>query len=183
MNVKSGFTVRFKVKIKSTQVFIFTSSKWSASNIAKKPELRAKLRTTAQKTADKLYCPHISISHTSTYGGFAVCKYPVGFDLEVADRPISARAYKRLTSQNERKLNLMPIQAWVIKEAAWKALRGPHQPKTVTQIKIISIKKKPKLQQQGFLFKACHFKMLNQPNPGLILIHNRLIMGIAIHRP
>ena len=96
----------------------------------------------------------VSISHCSNLGGYAadseIQAHPkdqsynylspvqsaIGFDLELTSR-VSTRIAERVSADTQE-LEEAPSASslWTAKEACFKALRGPHQPAILQQLKI-----------------------------------------------
>ncbi len=164
----------------------------------------SKAHAVTANTASNQLQTSTSISHTRTLGGFAFAttKRQVGFDLEPVTRKISEAAYSRAATSEERNMLseftwparsqlqvlmakqqrqiLQPIALWVIKEAAWKALRGPQQPKTISQIKILSLTILAQKTRIHFTFNSKEIESLKPLGEGCIFIHQRTIVGIAL---
>ncbi len=83
-----------------------------------------------------------SISHTQSLGGYAFSIFSqndihqIGFDVEISQR-VTAKISQRIAA-NEAEFREAPSPAsfWVAKEAAFKALKGPFQPKVVSEIQL-----------------------------------------------
>ena len=168
-----------RLNINNIPVFVSTSWHWRAE---KSSDFREKCRKLIACAAEKFIHPkkHLSVSHTSHLGGFAVANSPVGFDLEPYGRKVSPQAFRRFSTAQERELQLDPLQIWVMKEAAWKSLRGPHQPDTITQIQITKVTRIKKRNNHLFEFKSCKINGLKSFGQGIILCDSRTIMGIAL---
>lgn len=80
----------------------------------------------------------LSISHCKRVGGFAAARncHFVGFDIEINRRLEGVRL--GLVSFDEEELKEAPTPAafWTGKEAAFKCLRGPNQPRGLKDIRI-----------------------------------------------
>lgn len=81
-----------------------------------------------------------SVSHSKSFGGAAFVDSafgPIGFDIEETSRVTEAVA---LRVSDEHQLRIAPTAAaiFVAKEAAFKALRGPRQPKILSEVEIIN---------------------------------------------
>lgn len=80
-----------------------------------------------------------SISHTQGMGGFAFIEYDtddvmqLGFDLEKTER-VSNETVLRISTAKEFEQAQSAAHLWCAKEACFKALKGPHQPKLISQI-------------------------------------------------
>jgi 4'-phosphopantetheinyl transferase len=77
----------------------------------------------------------ISISHAPTIGGYAAVPKPlqIGLDVELTER-VSPRTIGRMSDPTELAQAPHPSVLWVAKEAVFKALDGPGQPKTLRQL-------------------------------------------------
>lgn len=65
---------------------------------------------------------HVSLSHTQQASVALCCESAaVGVDLEATDREISQGVFEKLSLEAERKINLLPIELWTLKEACFKA--------------------------------------------------------------
>jgi hypothetical protein len=134
---------------------------------------------------EKKQFAYSSLSHTVHVGGFALAKKPVGFDLESNGRNISSRATQWFASADELALVRDPLYIWVMKEAAFKATRGPYQPKTLRLVKITDVKTLPKKTFQNKTLKFQFEVKSKSPRrsfrgEGLIKINSRTIMGFAL---
>lgn len=124
--------------------------------------------------------PYSSISHTKGAGAFALSDCPVGIDLELRHRPLSDKALHRISDLRERALVQDPIMLWVIKEAAWKSLRGPRQPPTISSIEIRQLTKRRTGRGYKFSFNIKNHNNLQRDGLGLVLFRSRFIFGIAV---
>lgn len=82
-----------------------------------------------------------SLTHTGKWAlacGIGGKKLGLGVDLERADRKISPSARARLLSIRETDLKIESLDAWVIKEACFKACPPDSDHKVVTQLQINS---------------------------------------------
>lgn len=79
----------------------------------------------------------ISISHCPIAGGFCVSEdvLSLGFDLEDLSR-IKASVVARISDPNELQAAPSAALLWLAKEASYKALLGPDQPRVMAMIKI-----------------------------------------------
>jgi len=83
-----------------------------------------------------------SISHCRTLGGFAFSVYDsghvisLGFDLEETDRVTTEIARRICLTAEEFEKAPSPASLWSAKEAAFKTLKGPQQPKTVSELEL-----------------------------------------------
>ncbi len=83
----------------------------------------------------------MSASHTRNEKGHWVIvlgsDHPVGIDVEAEHREVHPRLEQKILSEEERSLELMPLEAWVIKEAAFKAQRQ-NEGTVLSQYRILS---------------------------------------------
>ena len=79
-----------------------------------------------------------SISHTEGAGGYAYvpASYQVGFDIEKRARIHPSTVRRISVSDEEVQKARQPESLWVAKEAAFKALRGPTQPKVISAVEV-----------------------------------------------
>ena len=87
----------------------------------------------------------ISISHCPTVGGFALSEeinFTLGLDLEVPER-VRRETVARVSIDAELAAAPTPAHLWVAKEAAFKSLRGPHQPTTMSGLEIRASRQGP----------------------------------------
>lgn len=81
-----------------------------------------------------------SISHAKSIGGYAFCQYDqkdvlqIGFDIEASHRVTDSVALRICQSSEEKKEAPSNASLWVAKEAAFKCLKGPHQPQVITSM-------------------------------------------------
>lgn len=170
-----------KVKVGRHWVFYNIKSNWSAVSTSNKAALRSAAEFTKHELSrKKKKSVYVSISHTKSAGGFALATRTVGFDIEPRTRKLSARATRRLGTDEELRQCPSAISLWVMKEAAWKSLKGPHQPKTITKIKIQNVKKNKSISFFGFSFKATAINGLIANGHGRLIFRGRLILGIAV---
>lgn len=125
----------------------FVDSEWSSRRPAYRAILRQEIRTRFKATPaildltaiPKLPSHSLSISHCRAVGGFCVADksaHPaIGFDVELNER-VHLRHLRQVADEAE--LHRAPtIQAlWTAKEAAYKCLQGPLQPKGVKDVRI-----------------------------------------------
>ena len=121
----------FQAALVDPSLKVKSLSAWAAIN----PQHKELIYTALDQAVQNTRGPFSSISHTHTEGGFAVSKFPVGFDLEVTSR-VTLELVTRISFDEE--LTQAPDFAslWCAKEAAFKALKHFKQPKVVSQIKI-----------------------------------------------
>ena len=78
-----------------------------------------------------------SVSHTIDLGGYFASEKKhqrIGFDIERADR-ISKQVARRICkSDQEAEAAPSPASLWTAKESAFKALKGPWQPRVLSEI-------------------------------------------------
>ncbi len=79
-----------------------------------------------------------SVSHSNILGGaaFAADEGQIGFDLEETARVLPAVAL-RISDDQQLRAAPTPAALFVAKEAAFKALRGPRQPKVLSEVEIL----------------------------------------------
>lgn len=141
----------------------------------------------------KLYT---SISHTKKLGGFAISTECIGLDIESITRTLSPKAEKWLKNIKD-KSNFTPIELWVAKETAWKAIPQKWQPTSISKVSINSTQiqrnsrlplikvKSQKIKSQknkavkNFLFSV-KYKGIQIKGRGTLCQHSRFIMGFAI---
>lgn len=80
----------------------------------------------------------LSISHCKRVGGFAAARncHFVGFDIEINRRLEGVRLGLVAFDEGELKESPTPAAFWTGKEAAYKTLRGPNQPRGLKDIRI-----------------------------------------------
>jgi 4'-phosphopantetheinyl transferase len=80
-----------------------------------------------------------SISHTYGAGGYAYAPsdFHIGFDIEKRARVHATTVRRVSVSDEEVQKARHPESLWVAKEAAFKALRGPTQPKVISAIEVV----------------------------------------------
>jgi phosphopantetheinyl transferase (holo-ACP synthase) len=83
-----------------------------------------------------------SISHCKSLGGYALSvlgpsrNWQMGFDIE-EDARVSREVARRISiSEKEYLAAPSPASLWTAKEAAYKALKGPHQPAVIAELEI-----------------------------------------------
>ena len=168
------------VRIHGVRIEYIVSPKWCDKH-------RLKLKQALNEILP--YKPHrfVSVSHTHHLGGFALSTKPLGFDLEPAKRIVSTRATKRFaTPQEIIGFHNNALAVWVAKEAAFKALRGINQPRTITAVRIEQprfIKKNNGNEIFVFRFKLNNFSPLAGYGVGRCEISHRTIMGFAVFSP
>lgn len=178
-------------------VRIEISTKWSSSTPGFRENLRKALKqaTACETVLDNKNVfewagGHFSISHSEKAGGYAISADPIGLDIETADRELSEKAYHRISDEEERELGITPIELWVAKEAAFKALNSAFYSesrptpdfslKTISQIKIA---KKTALKTGApyrFSFKLRKFEGLGSFGEGIIDSQNETCLGVAV---
>jgi 4'-phosphopantetheinyl transferase superfamily len=118
----------------------------SARYASEAPEYRAKLRAALHerfqeaRLLDLNQIPElpngfVSISHCRSLGGYALSKYPVGFDIEEAAR-VQWTFLERMWHPDDEKGPSAALH-WCAKEAAFKSM-GAQQPAVISQIGIHS---------------------------------------------
>ena len=136
----------FATHLGVAELKIYLSPKWSSAEADHRQLLRNAIRDMlgcGKTVTDLAMLPDpeahsISISHCKRAGGFIAaprCKL-VGFDIEINRRLVGVKL--RLVSVNEKEPLEAPSPAafWTAKEAAFKCLRGPKQPRGLKDIKV-----------------------------------------------
>ncbi len=131
------------INLKTPMGEIFLSSKWSSSTPGHREEIRTELY---KKTKEKSFLNlnelprsenfFISISHTKSLGGYALhLNKEVGFDVEEVSR-IKPNVVARISTQKDLELfnDENAHYLWVIKEAAFKMMKGECDVMTESQI-------------------------------------------------
>lgn len=167
-----------KVQLFGRKISIYLRTSWAAPKL-KLAKNNLSLRELA-KSAPNL-C--VSISHTKHIGGYALSRRPVGFDIEPRTRQLTDKAFHRLTLIQERQWPLTPIEFWVAKEAAWKSLRGPKQPQTISQIVLSRVTVRGGRKHFTFSVIAKDRDSRVTAGKGVLLINRRTILGIASPKP
>ena len=97
-----------------------------------------------------------SISHTEGFGGYVFLTreinepLQIGFDLELKERLAPAIAERICQDKLEFNEAPSPAALWCAKEAAFKALKGPHQPQVLPEIKISNWRKNSQFETFQF---------------------------------
>jgi 4'-phosphopantetheinyl transferase len=108
---------------------IYISEQWGSTLEGSREDL--------QKFIDSQKPQHFSISHAPGIGGVFFSDSVCGLDLELTDR-VTEKIVRRVSSQEEwslfEELSLPCSYLWCAKEAAWKCLRGRHQPSTISEV-------------------------------------------------
>jgi 4'-phosphopantetheinyl transferase len=117
-----------------------------------------------------------SISHTQGLGGFAAIlgaeNRKIGFDIEVIARVTPQIAGRVRTTADELSLAPSPAHLWVAKEAAFKALKGPQQPKLISEIHIVD------WQKTKSQFET--FRVTGLNSRGAVFIQSSFAFGVFI---
>jgi 4'-phosphopantetheinyl transferase len=117
-----------------------------------------------------------SVSHTQGLGGFAGIvdaeNRKVGFDIEVIPRVTPQIAGRVRTTADELSLAPSPAHLWVAKESAFKAMKGPQQPKVISQIHIVDWQK---TKSQVETFRVNGFNSI-----GAVFIQSSFAFGVFI---
>lgn len=96
---------------------------------------------------------HLSLSNTHRLDECFITvvgsNYPVGIDLEDRDRAISEAAVRRFVDSSEASLNLLPVELWVLKEAAFKANPQNHGT-VISQYRVIRWSETSQTGEVGF---------------------------------
>lgn len=128
-----------------------------------------------QKLTGKPMCS--SISHTLTWGGFALSEKAVGFDMEVSDR-VTERVVRRISSDVEMEqaqvLGLSFARLWCAKESAWKAYRlNGVQPPVISSVSIEWVSSEEFLAQTPSLPH-------NPKMRGQVFSHDDITLSVAV---
>ncbi len=169
-----------RLTVADSVVIFGTSTKWRADSAGKKTNRKALGQAFAAHKIKNRKLKYGSISHTVHIGGWALSDHPVGFDLELAGRAVSGKAVRWFAGASEVKKVKAPLILWVMKEAAYKAMRGPLQPKTVRQIEIVHTRRLSQNENIQFLFRVKNGRRVVARGEGLIKRSPRTIMGIAL---
>ncbi len=141
---------------------------------------RTKLHTDLKKAQKRNKAlKHASISHTLHLGGWALSSAPVGFDLEPRGRKISAKALKWYARTGEIERARSRLKLWVMKEAAFKALRGPLQPATIRHVQISRCRRSSQNENLRFFFKLKRGRKTLASGEGRLNCSPSTIMGFA----
>lgn len=169
------------LKISNTKAYIQISPKWCAGTTNTKKRNRKMLQAALDRAqAKNKNLPFQSLSHSRQVGGFALADKPIGFDLESKPREISEKATRWFSRPAELKAVKSSLILWVMKEAAFKALRGPNQPENLRQIKITNARRVSQNEKIEFSFQVTGGKRSRSRGRGLAISNSRTIMGIAV---
>lgn len=179
------------VFIADRPVIYNVSSLWRADTILKngsKTKRRAKLQANLKRhQAKNRKYNFSSLSHTLNVGGWVLSAARVGIDLEPRDRDVSDKALKWYARPGEIELVRSALKLWVMKESAFKALRGPKQPLTlrhlrITDCRVVEARQKPSSQNEKmqFFFELKKAKKIIAHGEGLLISSARTIMGISV---
>jgi len=123
---------------------IFVKPEWGANVAGSGPLIKAKLQELAQQT--KAF--KSSVSHNPSLGGFALLRCQgdlsnkaIGFDTEEKLRIKPEIARRVCESAAEYEAAPSAAALWCAKEAAFKSMRGPYQPKVLPFIEVSGWKK------------------------------------------
>lgn len=112
---------------------------WGSENLSYRDEIHGELK---KKMAKAYPFSDSSISHCRSMGGFAFTVYDsnhvigLGFDLEEDSRVTPEIAQRVCKKEDEFSNAPSAASLWSAKEAAFKSLKGPKQPKVVSEIEI-----------------------------------------------
>ena len=183
----------FEQKLKNAKVPFdraFITSKWAAEAQNHRALIRKKLfgltkdaETLKFSTVSKCDSCYFSISHNPEFGAVILAQQPIGLDIESRHRKISMKTLNRITTLSEQSLELMPIEFWVAKEAAFKACSKLFKVTTISEINIRAVKKNIYSKTFKFSIKVNKIKALSQTGEGCILTLKNTTMGIAWLRP
>lgn len=183
----------FENKLKAAKVpftrAVFTK-KWSSKSSDHRALIRKKLFSLTKdpavlkfSTISKCDSCYFSISHDPEFGVFITAQQPIGIDIENSQRKISMKTLNRITSLSEQSLELMPIEFWAAKEAAFKACSTLAKISTIIEINIRAVKKNIYVKTFKFSVKSRKNNGLAISGEGRILTLQDTTMGIAWFRP
>lgn len=128
------------IKTVAPSITMELSPKYASSAPEYRLKLRAALHERFQEArlldlnlVPELPSGFVSISHCRTLGGYALSKYPVGFDIEETAR-VEWRFLERMWNPQDEKGPSAALH-WCAKEAVYKGL-GVHQPAVISDIGI-----------------------------------------------
>ena len=122
--------------LKSPSLDYFYSSQFGSANSKSCNGWRERLQAEVENhIGDKKI--NYSISHSNYLGGAAYAADQVGFDIEETARVLPAVAL-RVSDEQQMRIAPSPAMLFVAKEAAFKSLRGPRQPRVLSEVEIIS---------------------------------------------
>jgi hypothetical protein len=183
----------FEQKLKKAKVPFdraFITSKWAAETPQHRDLIRQKLFSLTKdaevlnfSTVSKCDNGYFSISHNPEFGALILARQPIGLDIESRHRKISIKTLNRITTLTEQSLELMPIEFWVAKEAAFKACSKSLKVITISEINIRAVKKNIYSKTFKFSIKPSKIRGLKQAGEGCILTLKNTTMGIAWLRP
>jgi hypothetical protein len=197
-SVQMGPMKPFRIYFGRQVVRVFLSRAWRAErnkpkHILNREKLELALQTAlaqsrGRSSSRRSRYQH-SVSHSPKAGGFALSTQAVGLDIESRDRQLSDKAFARVGDVHERSLVRQPIHLWVMKEAAWKALRGEDQPKTIFEIQITKVlrKKRGRLLVFEFCLNGANAQMNSTNAPlktlrgsGQVILRSGLVLAVAL---
>lgn len=151
--MSNPWILSFPEPLRAAEVKVFTSPDWGGAHHGHRERIRSSLQqiltaeysqqvkeSELQNLADLSKLPlfknlYVSISHGPDLGGFAICKKPVGFDLELKER-LQEKILRRVCSDKERTEAPSLAQLWAAKEAAFKALQTYQQAEVISELEI-----------------------------------------------
>ncbi len=122
-----------------------------------------------------------SISHARGLGGLAWVENSnaqIGFDVEVRSR-VTRDLVKRVALQSEIEAVSSVDRLWVAKESAFKALRGPAQPKTISKLNIICLDR----FAEDNLPPLEMFKLNNYELKGVTFCREEFVFAVSLFLP
>jgi hypothetical protein len=145
-------------------------SEWGASTEGYRDKIKTEL------SARVCVCSDSSISHCEKLGGFAfvgATSVQVGLDVEDSDR-VTPVIVRRITkTQSEFDSAPAPDYLWAAKEAAFKSLKGPTQPKVISEVEIGNWKEvEPGVWRFGLVGKE-FFR-------GLVFRKNEFVIAVGV---
>jgi hypothetical protein len=144
------------------QIELRVQQSWSSKNLNYRETIHNDLKKYLGLAEVDIQNPDFSIAHCNVLGGFASKKKyspgHIGFDIEEVKRIEMPLAKRICKTSLEFENAPSPSYLWVAKEATYKALRGPEQPQTISELSLYNWRK---LHEAAFLFEM----KLNDKNP------------------
>jgi len=142
--ISASLVEQIKSLLGLTQLEVVVRPTWGSDHSGHRDEIHGDLR----KKMGKAYpFSDSSISHCRNMGGFAMTTYDsdhvvgLGFDIEEDSRVTQEIARRICTTEDEFLRAPSAASLWAAKEAAFKSLKGPKQPKVVSEIELMDWKK------------------------------------------
>ena len=164
------------------KIEVILKKRWGSENPSHREEIHGEVKKRMGQLGPFF---DASIAHTQSLGGFSFIQYPqesviqIGMDLEVIARTQEATV-QRVSSDNEYAAAPSPAALWVAKEASFKSLKGPQQPKTIGQLVIGDWKKHSSHIETYSLLNIKDFKFAS--NQGLVLSKENHAFSLFVAR-